>query len=84
MNTLSNYIHPCGLLLLALRLLIRYRIGKRRFNRRGIGGVQHFNSYRRAVMTTFAEKLLLLIGDLLGVVGLFLLALAGLGHLKTL
>ena len=70
-------IIPCGLLLSALCLLIRYQIGKRRFNRRGIGGVQHFPNYRSAILTTVLEMLILLIGNLCGLAGWVLLAVAG-------
>lgn len=43
-----------------IALLIRYWVGRRRFNRRGVGGLQHFSNYEKAVVTTFFEKLLML------------------------
>jgi len=52
-------------LLLALGLFIRYHIGKRRFNRRNIAGMQVFPSYRSAVWVTLAERLILFVANLL-------------------
>lgn len=46
-----------GTLFLLLGLFIRYLIGRRRFNRRGISGLQHYSGYERAVLTTFLEGL---------------------------
>lgn len=82
MKAHQNYIIPCGIGLLAICLFIRYKVGKRRFNRRGIGGLQHFSNYRKAVATTFGETLLIIIANLCGLAGLFLLAIAGFDHLK--
>jgi len=82
MKAHQNYTIPCGIGLLAICLFIRYQIGKRRFNRRGIGGLQHYSSYRKAVATIFGETILLLIATLFGFAGLFLLALAGFNHIK--
>ena len=81
MNTHQNYTIPCGLFLIGICLFIRYQIGRRRFNRRGIGGLQHFSSYRKAVTIGILEKLLLLIANLCGLVGIGLLALTGIGHI---
>ncbi|MGY3211969.1 hypothetical protein [Mucilaginibacter sp. HD30] len=71
-------IIPCGLLLVAACLFIRYWVGRRRFNRRGFGGVEHFGSYSSALVIRFLECLLLLIANILGLTGLFLLLIAGL------
>lgn len=46
---------------IVVALLIRYWVGRRRFNRRGVGGLQHFSSYEKAMVTTFFEKLLMLV-----------------------
>jgi hypothetical protein len=78
----DSHIIPCGLILLAIGLLIRYYIGKRRFNRRDIAGLQQFPTYGRAVFTTLWETLFLIIGNLCLLAGLFLLALAGFNHFK--
>jgi hypothetical protein len=75
MKTHYHYTVPCGLLLLGICLFIRYQIGRRRFYRRGIGGLQHFSSYRKAVIISLLERLVLFIGNLCALAGLFLLAL---------
>ena len=76
------YLLPCGLLLLALGLFIRYHIGRRRFNRRGIGGLQQFPTYGRFICTVIVERVIYFIGSLCLWSGLFLLAIAGLNHFK--
>ena len=82
MKTNHHYTVPCGLLLIALCLFIRYAIGRRRFNRRGVAGLQQFSSYHHFVAVTTIEKIILTIGNLCGLAGLFLLAVAGINHLK--
>ena len=67
MNSQSN-IYP--ILLLGLGLFIRYHVGRRRFNRRGIAGMQIYSSYFRAILTTIIETLFNLIGLLFIVIGL--------------
>jgi len=71
-----------GLLLVSIGLLIRYQIGRRRFNRRGIGGLQQFPTYGRFMLTVIIEKVIYLIGTLCLWAGLFLLSLAGFTHFK--
>lgn len=39
-------------------LTIRLLIGRRQFNRRGIGGLQHFNNYFVGLITLFVEWIL--------------------------
>jgi hypothetical protein len=46
------------ILLLLLGLLVRYIIGRRRFNRRSLAGVQGFKSYTRAILITTVEKVI--------------------------
>ena len=77
-----HYTIPCGLLLAALGLFIRYQIGRRRFNRRGVGGLQQFPTYGRFIFTVTVERIIHFIGTLCLLAGLFLLALAGFNHLK--
>lgn len=77
-----SYTFPCGLILLVIGLFIRYQIGKRRFNRRGMAGLQQFSSYGRAVLTTLLERLILFIGNLCLLAGMLLLAVAGFNHFK--
>jgi hypothetical protein len=45
------------ILLLLFGLLVRYIIGRRKFNRRSIAGVQGFKSYAIAILTMTIEKL---------------------------
>jgi len=71
-----------GLLLTAIGLFIRYHIGRRRFNRRGIGGLQQFPTYGRFILTVTIERIIHFIGTLCLLAGLFLLALTGFNHLK--
>jgi hypothetical protein len=82
MKAHQNYYAPCGWLLLALGLFIRYHIGRRRFNRRGIGGLQQFPTYGRFIFTVIVERLFYFIGTLCLLAGLFLLAVAGFNHFK--
>jgi len=71
-----------GLLLSAIGLFIRYQIGRRRFNRRGIGGLQQFPTYGRFIFTITIERIIHFIGTLCLLAGLFLLAVTGFNHLK--
>jgi hypothetical protein len=82
MKTYHHYTIACALLLIALCLFIRYIINRRRFNRRGIAGLQQFSSYHHFVAVTTIEKIILIAGNLCGLAGLFLLAVAGINHLK--
>ncbi|QXV66761.1 hypothetical protein INP83_06660 [Mucilaginibacter sp. 21P] len=68
----------CGIGLILFYLLIRYYVGRRRFNRRGNCGLQQFSSYRKAVITGILETTLLMIGKLCRWAGLILLAIAAL------
>ena len=77
-----SYTLPCGLLLIAIGLFIRYHIGRRRFNRRGIGGLQQFPTYSRFIFTMIAERVIFFIGTIALLAGLFLLAVTGFNHLK--
>lgn len=82
MKTHHSYTVPCALFLISVCLIIRYLIGRRKFNRSGMAGLQGYNNYNRAVATTFLEKMMLFIANLCGVAGMFLLAVAGFNHLK--
>jgi hypothetical protein len=82
MKAHHSYIVPCGLALLAIGLFIRYHMDRRRFNRRGIGGLQHFATYNKGLLTTLAESFISIIGTLCLLAGLFLFAIAGINHLK--
>ncbi|MBN8879830.1 MAG: hypothetical protein J0I32_19960 [Sphingobacteriales bacterium] len=63
-----------GIILFTVGLLLRYIVGRNRFNRRGVGGLQHYNSYNRAVATTLFESILKMIGTVLLLAGLLLYA----------
>jgi hypothetical protein len=82
MKTHQNFTVPCGLFLMGLCVFIRYQIGRRRFYRRGIGGLQHFPGYAKAVTVTLLERLCLVIANVCGLAGIFLLAVEGFNHMK--
>lgn len=75
METLSIKTPPLfwGYLFLFMGIVIHYCIGKRRFNRRGIGGLPQFSSYGKAVIVLFMEWLFKWIGYALTGLGLFLI-----------
>lgn len=50
-------------------LVIRYIINRRKFYRRGVGGLQHFRSYERAVIIRFFEGLFSIVSGLLILAG---------------
>jgi hypothetical protein len=81
MKTQHNYIIPCAFALVATGLFIRYHIGRRRFNRRGIAGLQHFPTYNKFLVTVIVERLIYFIGTLCLWAGVILLALTGFNHL---
>ncbi|MFA6245456.1 MAG: hypothetical protein WC615_00855 [Mucilaginibacter sp.] len=80
MRTYQHYSLSCALLLIAIGLFIRYQIGRRRFNRRGIGGLQQFPTYGRFMFIMAVERVIYFIGTLCLLTGLVLLAIAGITH----
>jgi hypothetical protein len=64
-----------GWIALLLGVAIRYIIGRRKFNRRAITGLEQFNSYEKAVGTTLLEKLFKLFALILILAGILLLIL---------
>ena len=62
-----------GIIILLIGMLIRYFIGRRRFNRRGIGGLQQFSNYETAVAFTFLEWVFKWVANLLILLALLLL-----------
>jgi hypothetical protein len=64
-------LHAC--ILLGIGLLIRYWIGRRRFNRRSIAGLQLFSSYEKWWFVTRIEALFNFLALLAVLAGLFLL-----------
>ncbi|TRW27105.1 hypothetical protein FMM05_00190 [Flavobacterium zepuense] len=74
METITAFItaHPKSLSLLAIGIVIRLWVNSRRFYRRGLGGMQHFSSYGKALFTTLFEKALMLASFLLIVAAILL------------
>lgn len=64
--------HRWGYILLFIGILIEFFIGSRRFNRRGLGGLQHYHSFTEALITTFIEFIFCKIGWLIILLGLFI------------
>lgn len=62
-----------GILLLLTGFIIHLIVGKRRFDRRGVGGMQHFRNYWTALIVTFFEWLVSVASKLLILSGLLLL-----------
>ena len=52
---------------------IRYWEGKRRFNRRGVGGLQHYSSYSRSLIFSAIERFANFLSVPLILLGLFIL-----------
>ncbi|MET3501261.1 hypothetical protein ABIC45_002873 [Mucilaginibacter rubeus] len=71
-----------AMILFLTGLFIRYQISRRRFNRRGIGGLQQFPTYGRFIFTMAVERIIFFIGTLCLLTGLVLLAVAGFNHFK--
>lgn len=67
-----NYtVTTIAIIMLAVGLLIWHIIGRRRFNRRGIGGTQYFNSYNTSLIIPVIERILNIVGALLILAGIF-------------
>jgi len=81
MNT-ANYGIPCGIGLLVIGLVIRFYIGRRRFDRRNVAGLQQFSSYGKALWISFWEGIALLLASSFMVAGGILLASTAFTHLK--
>jgi hypothetical protein len=64
-------LHAC--ILLGIGLIIRYWIGRRRFNRRSIAGLQLFSSYEKWWLITRIERLVNFLALLAILAGAFLL-----------
>jgi hypothetical protein len=67
-----NHLTVYAIILLVIGLLLRYIIGKRRFNRRGVAGLQQFKSYRIALFMTVIERLVNTIATLMIIVAVVL------------
>jgi hypothetical protein len=75
-----SYQHAAawGIFLVVTGIVVCYKIGKRRFNRRNLAGLEWFPSYSRAVLTRLAEGLFGLLAKLMILTGLLLLLAASL------
>ncbi|MBS1781052.1 MAG: hypothetical protein JST70_17130 [Bacteroidetes bacterium] len=59
MGTIISLLHHASYsTLFFIGLAIRLYIGMRQFNRRGVGGLQHFNNYFVGLITLFMEWIL--------------------------
>lgn len=48
-----------SIILLLISIVIRYIIKRRRFNRRGVAGLQHFKNYEQGWIIALVEKTLM-------------------------
>lgn len=62
-----------GIIFLLVGLLIRYHIGKRKFNRRNFAGIEVFSTYGRGVFTRFFERLFRFLGMILILLAILLI-----------
>jgi hypothetical protein len=73
----SHHLFLAGLILLGFGTIIRLRIGRRRFRRRTLTGLQRFPTYENSLVTRAGEGCAGVVGALFLLAGL-LLTLAGL------
>jgi len=67
---MDSYYNIYGILFLLIGVFVRYQIGKRRFNRRNIAGLQIFSSYIKGLIISAIETLINFFGILCIVLGL--------------
>lgn len=67
-----NHLTIYAIILLAVGLSLRYIVGKHRFNRRGMAGMQHFKSYGVALVTSIIERVVDIIAALMIIGAIFL------------
>lgn len=67
-NIIQNMSYPVMLL---VGVAIRLFVGMRQFNRRGLGGLQHFNNYFIGLITLAIEWVLKLVALLMMLWGFF-------------
>jgi hypothetical protein len=68
-----NHIMLHALILIGIGLAVRYIINRRRFNRRGVAGLQLFSSYEKWWLTTRIEALFNFLALLAILAGAFIL-----------
>lgn len=59
-----------GIFFVILGFIIRYKINKRRFNRRGLAGLQHFKNHEQAWLVIFVERIFMVLSFIIIVTGL--------------
>lgn len=72
---MESYYNIYGIIFLIIGVFIRYQIGKRRFNRRNIAGLQIYISYLKGLIIATIETLLNFFGMLCIVLGLIAIIL---------
>lgn len=72
-----------GVAMIVLAIIINFTINRRRFNRRGIGGLQHFKNYSSSVVIRFFEGIGKLIGFVLFFIGIVYLVMWVTGNPKN-
>jgi len=70
--TYTDRVTLYAIILIAIGITLRYFVGKRRFNRCGIAGLQQFSTYKQALLTTALERLLNIIATLMIGAGIIL------------
>lgn len=75
METIISFLRTMpNTVLIGMGIAFRLWVGMRRFNRRGIGGLQHFGNYFVGLATLFVEFLVRWTANILIVWGLYRLA----------
>lgn len=69
---IHHHTHMIAFLLIGIGLLFRYIISRRRFNRRGVAGLQLFSTYEKWWFVTRIEAIIYFLG-LLAIIGGILL-----------
>lgn len=64
MNNPKESALMLAIILLAFTIIVRYIIGRRRFNRRNSSGMQSFRNYSQAVLVTFLERVFMILSTL--------------------
>lgn len=72
METIISFLQTApATVLIAIGIALRLWVGMRRFNRRGIGGLQHFSNYFVGLAALFVEFLIWWTANILIVWGLY-------------
>ncbi|MGJ1327457.1 hypothetical protein [Sphingobacterium multivorum] len=72
METIISFLQTApSTILIGIGTVLRLWIGMRRFNRRGIGGLQHFSNYFLGLATLFVEFFVRWTANILILCGLY-------------